>query len=1281
MWQLYLCLLVGLAASETANYEPFLNSKKTYEYKYEGLVRVGRELPDLVESALKLRCTFKIIGESTQTFVLQISNVDVEDFNGIPGKSAFSPSQKLTKRLSAEFSQPIVFEFSKGQITDIRTAPGVSNAVVNIVRGILGFLQVTVKTTQSFYELVELGIHGVCQSSYTVEEDSNAKELIVTQMVDISNCQQPAALYRGMALAPEDKLSKQRGESVVSTVKHTYTVKSTADGGLITKAFAQERQYFSPFNVKGGNSRMLALRDIELLKVSDTTDKIVTGQVQSRGNLIYKTEKDLKPIPVVMIYLNEPVPKILDLIKRLAQDNIYHMDSASSTDILKLIQLLRVATLDNLEQLWKQVSVNDEHRRWFLDLVVEVTDERILKFLETRFKAGDITANEAGQALIVAFNHLSAEPVSVALAQEFLTIPFGKSQPLLWNTVVLAYGSLVYRYCVYTDPCPITVVQPLLDMATSALSKTSEEGMVLALKALGNAAHPSSIKTLLKFLPGYTAGAEKLPTRVQGAAVQAFRLLASRDPHSVQDIVLNLFVQRTLPAEIRMLACIVLLETKPSIALISVISEVLLEEADLQVASFSYSLLKGIAKSRTPDNQHLSTACNIAVKILTPKLGHLSYRYSRNMHFDWFHDDLLFGTSADIYMLQNESLIPTKLMLKGKIHFIGRILQFLELGVRADGLRELLAGKIPQLKKDLGITDFATIIKILSDWQNLPKDRPLLTACVRLFGQEAFLMDVSGDSIQSIIKSFSPSAGKESKVWEKIQDVQKGTSWHWTKPHLVYEARFVQPTCLGLPVEISKYFSMVNAVTLKAKAEINPPPKEHLGELLSSDISLHTDGFAGVTKDHFVFHGINTDLFQCGVELKSKMVIALPWAFDLKLNMKEQKHEMNLTPSKTVTELFSVNSNVFAVLRNIEDPTSFKITPMMPEKEDSQQGLPLARILPTSRDDQVQQPSQYKNELEMFDKSCKLNSCFLRQAEDSEVKFRQCAVAKIYGTAVCIEAEAKRAHYLHEYPLYYFLGRTRFSYQLEPVKGAKPIEKIQIQVTAGKKHPPGVSELMNLSNRVFKDIRNEVTSCGENNLSNSFPASQNLDAIPEPVVTVKALGLSPPAKPLGYEGIAFYLPTAQRDDIEMIVSEVGEEANWKMCANANVDKSHSSAKAHLRWGAECQTYDVSMRVSAACQPESKPSIYSKINWGALPSVCTTIGQRIQEYVPGISYIMGFYQKYEKNPERQAAVTVAASSPETFDMRVKIPERTFYKKAIPSPVDLVGFEAVNFTMSA
>lgn len=56
-------------------------------------------------------------------------------------------------------------------------------------------------------------------------------------------------------------------------------------------------------------------------------------------------------------------------------------------------------------------------RRWFLDTVVEVTDGRVLKFLKNRFKAGDISANEAGQAILVAFNHLSAESELVEMAK------------------------------------------------------------------------------------------------------------------------------------------------------------------------------------------------------------------------------------------------------------------------------------------------------------------------------------------------------------------------------------------------------------------------------------------------------------------------------------------------------------------------------------------------------------------------------------------------------------------------------------------------------------------------------------------------------------------------------------------------------------------------------------------------------------------------------------------------------------------------------------------------
>lgn len=56
-------------------------------------------------------------------------------------------------------------------------------------------------------------------------------------------------------------------------------------------------------------------------------------------------------------------------------------------------------------------------RRWFLDMIVEVGDARILKFLEMRFHAGDVSADEALETFVVAINHLQAIPELVEMAK------------------------------------------------------------------------------------------------------------------------------------------------------------------------------------------------------------------------------------------------------------------------------------------------------------------------------------------------------------------------------------------------------------------------------------------------------------------------------------------------------------------------------------------------------------------------------------------------------------------------------------------------------------------------------------------------------------------------------------------------------------------------------------------------------------------------------------------------------------------------------------------------
>lgn len=64
-------------------------------------------------------------------------------------------------------------------------------------------------------------------------------------------------------------------------------------------------------------------------------------------------------------------------------------------------------------------------------------------------------------------------------------------------------------------------------------------------------------------------------------------------------------MQKTLAAEVRMLAFLILFETKPPMALVITVASHLLEEKDVNVFSSAYSLLKSLARSTTPENHFL----------------------------------------------------------------------------------------------------------------------------------------------------------------------------------------------------------------------------------------------------------------------------------------------------------------------------------------------------------------------------------------------------------------------------------------------------------------------------------------------------------------------------------------------------------------------------------------------------------------------------------------------------------------------------------------------------
>ena len=55
---------------------------------------------------------------------------------------------------------------------------------------------------------MQLGLHGLCQSNYAVEENTES-EMIITQVVDFSNCREKAELISGIAMAVPDRVAAE----------------------------------------------------------------------------------------------------------------------------------------------------------------------------------------------------------------------------------------------------------------------------------------------------------------------------------------------------------------------------------------------------------------------------------------------------------------------------------------------------------------------------------------------------------------------------------------------------------------------------------------------------------------------------------------------------------------------------------------------------------------------------------------------------------------------------------------------------------------------------------------------------------------------------------------------------------------------------------------------------------------------------------------------------------------------------------------------------------------
>ncbi|KAM9324668.1 vitellogenin-1-like [Gastrophryne carolinensis] len=1025
----------------------------------------------------------------------------MQEFNGNWPADKFTSSSKLTKLLEKQLATPIKFEYSQGQVGELYIPKGLSETAANLLRGILNILQLTIKTTQNAYVIQENGISGICHTSYLIQENQKKHQLLITKSVNLNNCQEREKMVTGNAYFHTCTQCKQRNKNSRAAATYNYDVKATNMGGLLLGADVQEVHQFTPFNEIDGavvvkaRQRLVLAAVQELIHSTPENNDYITTE-----SLRYHFEKKLIQTPIQLLRTKNTENQVRTLLQHLVEHNMGPLSKASPSKFLELVQYLRTASFEHIEGIWKQFSGRQHYRRWILDAIPAIGNRFSIHFLTLNLK--ELSEFEAAQALPLALHLVKADHSAIAEAKSLLEAVNSHGSSLLKKVAYLAYGSLVHKFCSVTDYCSEEALQPIHDLLDEATNKMNHEEIILALKAMGNAGQVSCIKRILKFLPRFPSPASRWPIPLQTAALLALKNTILRHPEKVMDICLQVYMDVQQHPILRMVAAAIILDNKPPSTIVMVLAKTLLNEADEKVGSFLYSLMKHLARSASPDFYELAAICSMAVTILKPKYEEKMSLINNAFYYDAYDESLKSGLQSIVNVLHNAgNVIPSAVFLKLKLHFMGAFTELFEINYRAEGLQELLMNRHFSGSGLHDIRKIMEMLKKLHDWKPLSSEDPLVSTNFKLFGQELFYQVWNKHSMENLLKFLTN--GRSSLLQATVKELQNGLDLYWSKPLLSSENRLIVPTCVGLPLETSLYYSSVTRLQLQARSHITPDPKEDQSilQLLESNVNLKTKFALSMTKDIAFMTGINTDLIQAGMELRTQVSFVLPAAVDVVFNIGQKTFKMDFIPASEGNEVLSIRSKALAVTRNAEDLAAEKLTPVAVPGIEPNVLRQNFNPKDLSAGDTPRTGGKFSAEV-LSKENTYWSEQPHRRPQWSDVSM--CARAKGFGFQVCLVKNGFSAASVRSCPLYHMIGDQSLKIIFKPVHTGASVEKIQIEFQAGPgatmkmvhsvnvRRPDGRMQGMEnpIDHVAFSKLQ-KILGTSEDNLHNSTSSSES----------------------------------------------------------------------------------------------------------------------------------------------------------------------------------------------
>uniref|UniRef100_A0A8C1Z631 Vitellogenin domain-containing protein n=1 Tax=Cyprinus carpio TaxID=7962 RepID=A0A8C1Z631_CYPCA len=1052
--------LVGKLKSEILF--PEFSPDKTYVYKYEALLLGGLPQEGLARAGLKVNSKVHLSAVNENTFLMKLMDPLIYEYAGIWPKDPFVPATKLTSALAAQLQIPIKFEYANGVVGKVFAPAGVSPTVLNLYRGILNILQLNLKKTQNIYELQEAGAQGVCRTHYVISEDPKANHITVTKSKDLSHCQERIMKDVGLAYTERCAECTERIKSLIETATYNYIMKPASAGVLITEATVEEVHQFSPFNEIHGAAQMEAKQTLAFVEIEKTPVIPIKADYLARGSLQYEFATEILQTPIHLMKISDAPAQIIEVLKHLVANNVAMVHEDAPLKFVQLIQLLRVSTLENIDAIWAQFKNEPVYRRWLLDALPSVGTPVIVKFIKEKFLAGELTLPEFIQALVVALQMVTADLETMQLAASLAMHEKIAKIPALREVVMLGYGSMIARHCVAVPTCSAELLRVNNSKATS---KNNIPEITLALKVLGNAGHPASLKPIMKLLPGLRTAASSLPLRVQVDAILALRNIAKKEPKLVQPVALQLVLDRALHPEVRMVACIVLFESKPSVALVSSLAGALKTETNMHVVSFAYSHIKSLTRITAPDMAVDAGAANVAIKLMSRKLDRLSFRFSRALQLDYYHTPLMIGAAGSAYMINDAAtILPRAVVAKARVYLAGAAADVFGIGVRTEGIQEALL-KSPAADESVDrITKIKRTLRALTNWKDLPNDQPLASAYIKLFGQEVAFVKIDKTIHEEAIPIVTGPKPRE-LLKAALKALQEGIAWQYAKPLLAAEVRRILPTAVGVPMELSLYTAAVAAASVNVKATITPPLPEEietmtLEQLKKTDVQLQAEARPSIALQTFAVMGVNTALIQAAVMARGKIRTIAPGKVAARADILKGNYKVEALPVEVPEHIATLSFETHAVVRNIEDPSAERIVPFAPELSQQNPQNSYAGDLVSFK-----YTFGKKKCFRLQSVKCSLYYVFSFQSSENsdEVPVRApapfdktlCLAVPYIEIKGCVEVHSHNAAFIRNEPLYYIIGHhsarvtvSRGSVVLAVAEGPA-VERLELEVQVG----------------------------------------------------------------------------------------------------------------------------------------------------------------------------------------------------------------------------------------